>query len=137
MTQADATLVLNCSCPYHAGPRDLPAGWFPRSGKGRRNSWCRVCLQPLRSANSARRRAAGVGYVSPAIVGRLWRTQHGACGCGCGRSLVYGYHIDHHVPIALGGRHTESNLRLLTPRCNLAKGAKDPRLRSFTRLAWH
>lgn len=127
VVQPDTSKVLSCSCPFHRGPRQRGAGWFPRSGVGYRNSWCRDCLRPLRAANAARRRAAGVSYVSPAIIGRLMYRQLGNCGCGCGRSLVHGYHIDHWNPIANGGRHEEANLRLLTPRCNLLKGKKLPR----------
>jgi 5-methylcytosine-specific restriction endonuclease McrA len=46
------------------------------------------------------------------------------CACGCGRSILGGYHIDHIVPIAKGGTSERRNLQLLAPICNLRKGAK-------------
>jgi hypothetical protein len=30
------------------------------------------------------------------------------------------------MPLALGGRNDDNNVQLLTPLCNLSKGAKDP-----------
>lgn len=124
MTQPDDSLQLECSAPHHKGARAMPRGWFRKSGKGWRLSWCRLCMRGLDAANQARRRSAGVGRVSAAICEELWRVQHGVCACGCGRSLVNGFHVDHEFPIALGGRHERGNLRLLTPRCNLKKGAR-------------
>jgi 5-methylcytosine-specific restriction endonuclease McrA len=35
-------------------------------------------------------------------------------------------HVDHHVPLVLGGSNDIGNLRLLHPRCNLMKAAKHP-----------
>lgn len=37
-----------------------------------------------------------------------------------------GYHMDHIVPLALGGEHHRLNIQLLCPACNLSKGKKDP-----------
>lgn len=48
------------------------------------------------------------------------------CAC-CRRNLgESGYHIDHVVPLALGGMHDDSNLQLLCPSCNMSKHAKHP-----------
>lgn len=44
----------------------------------------------------------------------------------CGKSLVRGYHVDHFIPLALGGSNNPGNLRLACPKCNLSKGAKHP-----------
>lgn len=44
----------------------------------------------------------------------------------CGRSLKHGYHIDHFIPLALGGTNEPGNLRLACPHCNLTKSAKHP-----------
>ena len=35
-----------------------------------------------------------------------------------------GYHVDHIVPIAEGGKHEPSNLQIVSPAYNLSKGAK-------------
>jgi len=55
----------------------------------------------------------------------LYTLQKGLCAC-CGKSLDAGYHVDHIIPLALGGRNIDGNLQLLTPKCNLRKGAKHP-----------
>lgn len=44
----------------------------------------------------------------------------------CGKSLKRGYHVDHFIPLALGGTNEPGNLRLACPKCNLSKGAKHP-----------
>lgn len=36
------------------------------------------------------------------------------------------YHVDHIMPLFLGGSNWPENLQCLCPKCNLAKGAKDP-----------
>jgi len=44
----------------------------------------------------------------------------------CGDSSS-GYHMDHFIPISLGGSHAPWNLRLACPKCNLVKGWKLPK----------
>lgn len=114
----------------------LPLGWYARNGTRsdgsiRWASWCRDCMRGPRAVQAAKRRGAGVvsqSHLPKDLVRRLITRQYGACACGCGRSLVVsGFHVDHWNPITNGGRHEEANLRLLTPRCNLAKGKKLPR----------
>lgn len=46
----------------------------------------------------------------------------GRCGV-CGRWLSRKrFHLDHHEPLATGGRHTVANVQATCPRCNLRKG---------------
>lgn len=65
------------------------------------------------------------GTLSKGIVQTLMALQKGKCAC-CGKSLKHGHHLDHVIPIALGGTNTDDNVQLLTPKCNLSKGAKHP-----------
>jgi 5-methylcytosine-specific restriction endonuclease McrA len=44
----------------------------------------------------------------------------------CHVSLNDGYHVDHVMPVALGGDSSPHNLQLLCPTCNCSKGAKHP-----------
>lgn len=44
----------------------------------------------------------------------------------CRKDLSDGYHVDHIMPIALGGSNWPDNLQCLCPTCNLSKGAKHP-----------
>ncbi len=43
------------------------------------------------------------------------------CHCGC---KLTERHIDHIIPLSRGGRHSEGNLQVLCPRCNLSKHNK-------------
>jgi hypothetical protein len=55
----------------------------------------------------------------------LMDTQKGKCVC-CRKDIRKKYHIDHIVPIALGGGSEKTNLQLLCPTCNTRKCAKHP-----------
>lgn len=76
-------------------------------------------------ANRRAQKRKGGGRLSYGIVRKLFKLQKGLCAC-CGASLAAGYHLDHIVPLKLGGEHADRNMQLLAPRCNLQKGAKPP-----------
>ena len=65
------------------------------------------------------------GILSTNIIKTLIARQKNKCVC-CGVSLNSGYHLDHIMPIALGGLNNDSNVQLLTPVCNMRKGSKHP-----------
>jgi 5-methylcytosine-specific restriction endonuclease McrA len=89
------------------------------------------------NAHTRRARVRGNGgRLSYGITKKLYMKQEGRCAC-CGESLTDGYHLDHIMPIALGGTNTDDNVQLLTPRCNLQKGAKHPDTFMRTRRAQH
>jgi 5-methylcytosine-specific restriction endonuclease McrA len=75
------------------------------------------------------KRRTGSGTVSLDILEILWELQCGMCAydfwCRNDLSKV-GFHLDHVMPLALGGRHEDANLQLLCPSCNLSKGPKHP-----------
>lgn len=78
------------------------------------------------NAHSRRVRIKSSGRPSKNIISVLLKSQEGRCAC-CGADLsITGYHIDHIMPIALGGDNTDDNLQLLTPACNLRKGKLRP-----------
>lgn len=68
---------------------------------------------------------ANRGKLSTGLVEKLLILQKGKCAC-CGEKLNGDFHIDHIVPIALGGLNVDSNIQLLRPLCNLQKNAKHP-----------
>jgi hypothetical protein len=78
-----------------------------------------------RQNRRAREREAG-GKLSKGLAKRLFTLQHGKCACGCKQPLGTDYHLDHRMPLALGGTNTDDNMQLLTATCNLKKGAKHP-----------
>jgi hypothetical protein len=84
-----------------------------------------------RSSYMAKRRAAKSGLSgshTASQIKEMYRDQNMICAC-CDRSIKQedgGYHIDHIMPLALGGTNDIANIQLLTPFCNLSKGAKHP-----------
>jgi 5-methylcytosine-specific restriction endonuclease McrA len=65
------------------------------------------------------------GTLSYDIVCKMFKLQKGKCAC-CGLPLGDDFHIDHIMPLALGGSNTDDNIQLLKARCNLQKRAKHP-----------
>ena len=59
----------------------------------------------------------------------IFNGQRGLCA-NCKTKLLKSgakkYHVDHIMPIALGGSNWPENLQCLCPSCNLSKGAKHP-----------
>ena len=72
-----------------------------------------------------RRARKGGGKLSIGITDKLLKLQKGKCAC-CGKPLVGKYHLDHILPLALGGANEDGNIQLLTARCNTQKSAKHP-----------
>lgn len=56
---------------------------------------------------------------------KLFKLQKGKCAC-CGLPLGDDYHMDHIMPLALGGTNTDNNIQLLRAACNKQKHAKHP-----------
>lgn len=74
-------------------------------------------------AKRARIKLVG-GKLSNGIGDRLIALQRGKCAiCEC---RIVKYHMDHIMPIALGGMNIDENIQLLCPTCNLRKNAKHP-----------
>lgn len=76
-------------------------------------------------AQNRRSKLLSRGKLSNGIIDKLMRLQMGKCAC-CGRPLGNKYHIDHIMPIALGGSNTDDNVQLLRAECNQRKHAKHP-----------
>lgn len=81
----------------------------------------RACWHAYRA-----RKLSGGGELSRDIANRLLVSQQGKCACGCKQPLGDDYHLDHIMPLALGGANEDWNIQLLRARCNFRKGAKDP-----------
>jgi 5-methylcytosine-specific restriction endonuclease McrA len=65
------------------------------------------------------------GKLTPGLTEKLYKLQFGRCAC-CKRPLGKNYHMDHIVPLALGGANTDDNIQLLHQKCNHQKGSKHP-----------
>jgi len=86
--------------------------------------------------NPDKKRAAKAGYrkrkfevggtYTAKDIKELFAKQSGRC-VYCDKCLIeHNYHVDHIMPIILGGRNSKENLQLLCPVCNLRKGGKHP-----------
>lgn len=85
--------------------------------------------QDKRRINEHNRRAkkcVNGSKLSQGLADRLYKLQRGKCACGCKQMLSENYHLDHIMPLALGGTNTDSNIQLLCQICNQQKHAKHP-----------
>lgn len=81
--------------------------------------------QRIREHNRRARKRVNGGKLSPDLSAKLYKLQRGKCPC-CKKPLGDDYHMDHIVPIKLGGANIDSNIQLLRQRCNNQKSAKHP-----------
>lgn len=75
--------------------------------------------------NRKAKKLAIPGKLSNGLKEKLFSLQRGKCAC-CGLPLGDNYHLDHIMPLALGGPNTDDNIQLLRQRCNNQKHAKHP-----------
>jgi 5-methylcytosine-specific restriction endonuclease McrA len=78
----------------------------------------------LSKARRARLKNAKVGKVTKSDILDMHNAQNGMCAA-CGIVMAK-WHVDHIMPLALGGAHEINNLQLLCPPCNLSKSSKHP-----------
>jgi 5-methylcytosine-specific restriction endonuclease McrA len=110
--------------------RAAAAAWrakYPERQKAAEVAWRAANPEVARivTANRRARIKANGGVVSKGIVTRLLAMQGGKCAC-CGKELGEDFHLDHIMPLALGGANEDRNLQLLRAKCNLRKGHKHP-----------
>ena len=77
----------------------------------------------LERVKAARRRAlkrVNGGVLSKDIVQQLLTKQNNICAC-CGITFMGKFHLDHIIPLSLGGQNSDANTQLLLPKCNLQK----------------
>lgn len=72
-------------------------------------------------ARRARKARLFVEHIAPLVV---LERDDGVCGiCGCDVN-PFDFHVDHIVPLALGGEHSYANAQTAHPLCNLRKGMR-------------
>ena len=82
-------------------------------------------LGRIYSHNKRARKRANGGTLSKGLAEKLYKLQRGKCACCC-KPLGDDYHMDHRMPIVLGGANEDWNMQLLTQRCNNQKYTKHP-----------
>lgn len=93
-----------------------------------KDRWVSVNRDRARMHNKirrARKRANG-GKLSIGLIGKIMILQRRKCACCYADLSVNIYHLDHIMPLALGGKNEDYNIQLLCPACNLSKHAKHP-----------
>ena len=65
------------------------------------------------------------GNLSTGLADKLLKLQRGKCAC-CGEPLGDKPHLDHIMPLKLGGSNTDGNMQLLRAVCNLQKSTAHP-----------
>lgn len=126
---ANAELIRERSRSFYAQNFDRYAKYREENKSAlaeRCRSWAQRNMDRLLiyAANRRAKVRAG-GNLSHGIRQRLYQEQKGLCAC-CGLPLGEKYHLDHIMPLALGGTNTDDNVQLLRARCNISKGAKHP-----------
>lgn len=99
--------------------------------RGKIDAWRKA--NPEKQAEQWRNRRArkrnAEGTHTAADVLSIFTAQRGLCA-NCQAKLFKSgakkYHVDHMMPLALGGSNLPDNLQCLCPTCNLSKGAKHP-----------
>ena len=56
----------------------------------------------------------------------LLEKQNGMCASCKVKGKKVKWHLDHVMPLVLGGSHTAGNIQMLCANCNLRKNAKHP-----------
>lgn len=79
----------------------------------------------IHSVNRRAMKAKNGGKLSIGLTDKLFAKQKGKCPC-CGLDLGSDYHLDHIMPLALGGSNSDDNMQLLRAECNMKKNAKHP-----------
>lgn len=82
-------------------------------------------LERIYKQNRRARAKQSGGALSNGLTEKLYNLQKGKCAC-CGSPLGDKFHLDHIMPLALGGSNTDDNIQLLLPKCNTQKRAKHP-----------
>lgn len=116
-----------------ANPEKVRAGkeayYAANTGRVKSNvtAWAAANPEAKRIYNQTRRarKRENGGVLSRGLAAKLFKLQRGKCPC-CKEPLGEDFHLDHIMPLALGGINTDGNIQLLRARCNLQKNAKDP-----------
>ena len=82
-------------------------------------------IEKVKAAVRRGRKLTAPGKLSKGIVDSLLVKQNGCCAC-CGAFLLGKYHLDHILPLSLGGANSDDNVQLLLPKCNLQKYNSTP-----------
>ena len=79
----------------------------------------------VNAQNRRARKLGNGGTLSKGLRPKLMELQKGLCAC-CKQPLGASPHLDHIMPLALGGPNTDDNIQLLRASCNASKHDRHP-----------
>jgi 5-methylcytosine-specific restriction endonuclease McrA len=90
------------------------------------------------AANGKRRRLREDAAQRGPLIDRmaLYEQQNGMCWLCKTHTPIESFTLDHVIPLAKGGLHAASNLRVAHPRCNRSKGDRAPGEKSKSKRGW-
>lgn len=93
-------------------------------------NWCKRNVDKCRTRaqNRRARKKNAIGRFCTKHIHDLYVKQKILCAACPADLFEYPPHIDHIMPLVLGGSNWPSNIQLLCPACNLSKNAKHPKL---------
>jgi 5-methylcytosine-specific restriction endonuclease McrA len=100
----------------------------PELAKRSKDNWIAANSSKRRiyTGNRRAREAKNGGQLSVNIEKLLFIEQGGKCPYCDGYLSQTGFHLDHYMPISLGGKNEDQNIQLLCPPCNRKKHKKHP-----------
>lgn len=132
---ANKDKVKAASAAYHVVNRDkrnaAACAWAKANpGKARVASavWAKANPEAIRTHahNRRARKRDAEGRLSKGLSERLFKLQRGKCACCHADLTKVKQHMDHKMPLALGGANEDWNIQLLCQPCNNQKSAKHP-----------
>jgi 5-methylcytosine-specific restriction endonuclease McrA len=98
-----------------------------RNVKKYRNNWSdeQKAKHRIHAKNRKAMLKGAAGRITLGDVRRSFESQNGIC-LACSVVLGDAFHVDHIMPIKLGGTNYPENIQILCPTCNLSKAAKHP-----------
>ena len=125
-TPQTPTVVATRPCHRGHEPLRFVTGECVRCFADRRAEQLAISARTQRAHNVARREAIRTrGSHTPADLADILRAQRGKCAY-CRQKIGKRRHVDHIMPLALGGTNDRGNLQLLCPSCNRTKSATHP-----------
>lgn len=99
----------------------------PEKKKASVTAWRKASPAKHKAIEHKRRalKLAAGGSFSAAEIKDMLKQQKGKC-IVCKVDIINSYHIDHIMPLALGGHNGIQNIQLLCQHCNCSKHAKHP-----------
>lgn len=130
----NAVEVSNCGRKYYAQKREEIRKRQSEYYKKNRDKFIRSAfiysvnnkdrVRAYKANNRAQRKNAQGHHTKDDILRILKDQKHKCANCLC--DVSGGYHVDHIMPLKLGGTNWPDNLQILCPTCNLRKNAKHP-----------